>query len=139
MKIETRLIDGMTLAAKAESGHWVVMDSGVEVGGHDGATKPLELVLMGLAGCTGMDVVAILKKMRVDYRDMRITVEAQRVEQHPRVFSRIEIVFTFLGEDLDVEKLERAVSLSAEKYCSVSAMLEKTAEVSHRVQIEVAA
>lgn len=139
MKIESRQVEGMTFMAKAESGHWVVMDGSAEVGGADGATRPLELVLMGLAGCTGMDVVAILKKMRISYREMFIGVEAERQEEHPKVFSKIDIVFRFTGTGLDRQKLERAVSLSADKYCSVSAMLEKTATVSHRVEIEDAA
>ena len=136
MKIQSKQIEGMTFAALAESGHWTVMDSDAELGGRAGATKPLELVLMGLAGCTGMDVVSILKKMRVDYQNLTIDVEAERAGEHPKVFTAITVVYRFRGQNLDTAKLQRAVDLSAEKYCAVSAMLGKTAQITHRIEVE---
>ena len=129
-------MEGMTFMAMGESGHWTAMDTGPELGGQSGASKPLELVLMGLAGCTGMDVVSILKKMRVDYQHLSIDVEAERAEDHPKVFTDITVVYRFRGEGLDTTKLQRAVDLSAEKYCSVSAMLGKTAQITHRIEVE---
>ncbi len=121
--------EGMALRAVAESGFQVVMDAGPDVGGKGQGLRPTELTAISLAGCTGIDVLSILKKMRVTITRFDIDVTADRREEHPRVFSHINLVYTLDSPDVKPEQFARAVSLSAERYCSVSAMLEKTAAI----------
>lgn len=135
MKVNIRQIEGLAFAGRGESRHWVVMDTLAKFGGLEGASKPMELVLMSLAGCTGMDVVSILKKMRVDIDDFEIGVEAEQAEEHPKVFRTIHLEYRIFGDDIDPEKVEKAIALSQEKYCSVSAMLQKTVAISHAYRI----
>jgi putative redox protein len=122
-------VEGLTLAAKAGSGHWLVMDTDAEVGGMDGASKPLELVLMGLGGCTGMDVLSILKKMRVAVDRFEMALEADRAEEHPKVFTKIRVEYRLYGDGIDPLKVEKAIDLSRSTYCSVSAMLSKSVPI----------
>lgn len=124
----------MTFVGRAGSNHIVPMDVGQDSGGDDSATRPLELLLLGLGGCTGMDVVSILNKMRVPFTGLEINVRADRAEEHPRVYTRIEIEYVFAGRDLDHDKLKRAVELSQEKYCSVSAMLRQACPVTWTIR-----
>jgi putative redox protein len=116
-------------------GHHFKVDADSEFGGEDRGPRPKALLLAGLAGCTGMDVVSILKKMRQDWDGFHLEVEAETADSHPQVYTKIHIKYIFTGEDLDRTKVERAVSLSREKYCAVSVMLEKTARVSHEILI----
>jgi putative redox protein len=109
--------------AKDESGHIVSMDAPLENGGDGSAIGPKKLLLAGLAGCTGMDVVSILKKMHVDFDEFYMVTDAELTEEHPQVFIKIMLEYHFKGKDLPLEKLEHAVDLSHEKYCGVSAML----------------
>jgi len=122
------------MAARAGSGHWVAMDGPKEMGGADAATRPLELFLMGLAGCSGMDVISMLAKMRAPLRDLRMELSAPREDDYPQVFKKIEIVYHFYG-DLSEKQAERAVSLSHEKFCSASAMLKPTVPIEHQIVI----
>ena len=117
------------------SGHHLIMDASSEVGGENAGPRPKELMLASLAGCTGMDVVAILKKMKVEPATFNIRVEADLTEEHPKVYSKIHIIYEFTGKDLDIEKLQKAAGLSQEKYCGVSAMYRKAMEVSYEVVI----
>lgn len=125
----------MTFIGKAGSNHLVPMDVDADTGGDNSATRPLELLLLGLGGCTGMDVVSILNKMRVQFSSLEINLRADRAEEHPKVYTRIEMEYVFTGSDLDLEKLRRAVELSQEKYCSVSAMLRKACPVVWTIRI----
>jgi putative redox protein len=138
MQAWVRQIDGLTFAAKSDSGHWVFMDTRTDLGGADGASKPLELVLMGLGGCTGMDVVSILRKMRVGLDRFEIRLEAERAEEHPQVFLRIRMEYRLFGSGIDAEKVERAIELSRTQYCSVSAMLSKAVPIEYTYQINPA-
>uniref|UniRef100_A0A7C4GBX1 OsmC family peroxiredoxin n=1 Tax=candidate division WOR-3 bacterium TaxID=2052148 RepID=A0A7C4GBX1_UNCW3 len=124
----------MTFIGRAGSNHLVPMDVGPDSGGDNSATRPLELLLVGLGGCTGIDVVSILNKMRVPLAGLEINIRADRSEEHPRVYTRIEVEYVFSGRDLDREKLQRAVELSQEKYCSVSAMLRKACPVGYSIR-----
>lgn len=132
--ISTRWMGNMAFEALV-TGHTVIMDAGKESGGNDSGPRPKALLLAGLAGCTGMDVISILDKMKVKLEAFNIKIEAEQTEDHPKVYSEITIVYQFKGDNLPVEKLEKAVSLSQEKYCGVSAMLGKSARLSHRIDI----
>jgi len=125
----------MTFVGRAGSNHLVPMDSGPEFGGDSSATKPAELLLLGLGGCTGMDVVPILKKMRQDVTAVELNITAERSEEHPKPYTSIDIEYVVAGRNLDEEKVKHAVDLSQEKYCSVSAMLRKACPVRYTLRI----
>ncbi|MDR0716221.1 MAG: OsmC family protein [Azoarcus sp.] len=122
---------GMTFLAETGSGHLLVMDGAPEGGGRDLAPRPMETVLAGAGGCTAYDVVLILKRGRQDVRGCTVRLEAERAGEDPKVFTRIRFHYTVSGRGLKPEAVERAIRLSAEKYCSASIMLGKTAEISH--------
>ncbi|CUA95331.1 OsmC family protein [Thiomonas bhubaneswarensis] len=132
--------DGMAFTAHTETGHTLRMDgapasSPGEPGGHNLAPRPMETVLAGTGGCTAYDVVYILKKARQDVRGCSVRLEAERATTDPKVFTRIHMHFTVSGKDLRTEMVHRAVELSHTKYCSASAMLEKTAAMTYSVDI----
>ncbi len=133
-RVTIEQLQGTTFVAKGESNHWVVMDGTAKTGGTEAASRPMELVLFALGGCTAMDVEVILKKMKVPLRKLRIEIDAQRADEHPKVYTRIDITYHFYGPDLPMAKLERAVSLSQKTYCSVSAMLRHSAEINVRIE-----
>ena len=120
---------------ETESGNKVKMDISVEKGGENTGPAPMELLLLSLGGCTGIDVVTILAKKRVKLGGLEIRLEAEQAENHPKVFKKIKMEFFFHGEDLKNSDLKRAIELSQEKYCSVTAMLNKTAELSYTWKI----
>lgn len=122
-------------SAVADSGHEVMMDGPPESGGRNTGSRPMELVLMGTGGCTAYDVVHILRKGRADVRGCRVEMDASRAESDPKVFTRIHMHFIVRGRDLKPEQVDRAIRLSAEKYCSASIMLAKTADISHDFEI----
>jgi len=126
---------GMSFRAQTGSGHMVAMDGAPEGGGHNLAPRPMEMVLLGTGGCTAYDVVLILKRGRADVRGCDVTLQAERAETDPKVFTKINFHFVVTGRDLKPEAVQRAVSLSHEKYCSASIMLAKTAEFTHSVEI----
>ncbi|MCA1246832.1 OsmC family protein [Massilia sp. MS-15] len=126
---------GMSFRAETGSGHMVAMDGAPEGGGHNLAPRPMEMVLAGTGGCTAYDVVLILKRGREDVRGCEVTLQAQRAETEPKVFTKINFHFTVSGRKLKPAAVERAVTLSHEKYCSASIMLAKTAEITHTVEI----
>ncbi|GAX89730.1 OsmC family protein [Effusibacillus lacus] len=109
--------------AKGDSGHLVVMDAKKEIGGEDSGSRPMELLLMGLGGCTGIDIVMILEKMRLNLEEFHMEIEGDRREEHPQKFTDIRIKYILKGEGLTRDKVERAIRLSEEKYCSASASL----------------
>jgi len=125
----------MSFRAQTGSGHMVAMDGAPEGGGHNLAPRPMEMVLLGTGGCTAYDVVLILKRGRADVRGCDVTLQAERAETDPKVFTKINFHFVVTGRDLKPEAVQRAVSLSHEKYCSASIMLAKTAEFTHSVEI----
>ena len=125
----------MTFVGESGSGHAVVMDGAAEFGGRDLGIRPMEMLLLGVGGCTAFDVVSILKKSRQAIVDCEVMVDSDRAEQVPKVFTRIHIHFIVSGNNLDPDKVEKAVNLSADKYCSASKMLEKAAEITHDFEI----
>ncbi len=132
-EVEVRRVEGSTFLAKGPSSHWVTMDAKPANHGQDGAARPMELVLMAMGGCSGIDIELMLRKMRIKVSDFRIQLKGERADSEPRVYTRIHAEYHFWGRDLPREKLERAVKLSDEKYCSVSNMLNKVAAVTTNV------
>ncbi|MEW6025482.1 MAG: OsmC family protein [Pseudomonadota bacterium] len=126
---------GMSFRAETGSGHTVTMDGAPEAGGHNTAARPMELVLAGTGGCTAFDVVLILKRSREEVLGCDVTLQAERAEVDPKVFTKINFHFTVSGKNLKPAAVERAVKLSHEKYCSASIMLAKTAEITHSFEI----
>ena len=122
--------DGMSFLAETGSGHAVLMDGAPEGGGKNLAPRPMEMVLLGTGGCTAYDVVVILRKSGQDIRGCDVKLSAERAETDPKVFTRINFHFTVRGRALKANLVERAIKLSHDKYCSASAMIEKTAELS---------
>jgi putative redox protein len=125
---------GRQFVHRSATGHALVTDTPVESGGLNSAPTPMELVIMALAGCTGVDVVSLLEGMRQPLRALDISAEYERADDHPRVFTRVELRYSFHG-DLDRAKVDRAVALSQDKYCSVSAMLAGKVTIAHTVEI----
>jgi len=126
---------GMSFRAQTGSGHMVAMDGAPEGGGHNLAPRPMEMVLIGTGGCAAYDVVLILKRGREDVRGCDVTLQAERAETDPKVFTKINFHFVVTGRNLKSAAVERAVQLSHDKYCSASAMLAKTAEITHTIEI----
>lgn len=125
----------MTFIGKAGTNHLVPMDTTAEFEGDGSATKPLELLLIALGGCTGMDIVPLLKKMRQDVTGVELNITAERSEDHPKVYTKIDIEYVVTGRGIEEDKVRRAVDLSQEKYCSVSAILKKACPVSYTVSV----
>lgn len=135
MECTVRWHEGMSFIAETGSGHLVAMDGSQEAGGRNLAPRPMELLLAGAGGCTSFDVVLILKRSRQDVSGCEVKLTAERAESDPKVFTRIHFHFIVKGRNLKPEMVERAIKLSAEKYCSASIMLGKTAEMTHDWEI----
>ncbi|MHB1515761.1 MAG: OsmC family protein [Acidiferrobacteraceae bacterium] len=135
MKATVRWVDGMQFSGVSETGHEVVMDGAPEYGGHDQGPRPMELVLLGMGGCTAFDIVHILKKGRQPVEGCEAVLEAERAPEDPKVFTRIHVHFAIRGHGLNPDQVARAISLSSEKYCSASIMLGKTARITHDFEI----
>ncbi len=135
MECTIKWVDGMTFLAETGTGHVVAMDGAPEAGGRNLAPRPMEMMLAGAGGCTAFDVVLILKRGRQDVRGCEVKLSGERAEADPKVFTRITFHYTVRGKGLKAEAVERAIHLSAEKYCSASVMLGKTAELVHEWDI----
>ena len=135
MKTTVKWIDNMLMVGESASGHGIVMDGPEEIGGHNLGVRPMEMLLLGMGGCTTVDVISILKKMREDVVDCRCEVSGVRADEHPKIFTDIHIHFIISGNNLDEKKVEKAITLSAERYCSASLMLGKAAKVTHDFEI----
>ena len=135
MEAEIKLLDGVCFVGTAGSGHSVVIDGPPDHGGQNRGVRPMELLLLGLAGCAAFDVVHILRKGRHDVEDCHARVVAERAEEDPKVFTRIHLHFIVRGAAISEKHLARAVELSAGKYCSASIMLGKMAEITHSYEL----
>lgn len=135
MKARIKWVEEAMFLGESGSGHSVVMDGPPENGGRNMGIRPMEMLLIGMGGCASFDVVHILKKSRNNVSDCEAEIEAERTDSEPKVFKKIHIHFIVKGEGLTEKAVTRAVSLSAEKYCSASIMLGKTAEISHDFEI----
>ncbi len=133
MKAKITWVKDLQFLGLSPSGHGIVVDSPE---GTNTGPSPMELLLIALGGCTGMDVVSILKKMRKKISKFEITCEGEKAEQYPKVYKKINVHYYFEGNGLDEESIKRAIDLSKEKYCSVSAMLSKTAEINFTFEIK---
>ncbi len=135
MKARIKWVEGVSFLGETESNHAVLMDGSPEAGGRNLGARPMELILLGLGGCSSFDVVLILKKQRQDITDCVAEISADRADSDPKVFTRIHLHFIVTGKNLKPEQVERAIKLSAEKYCSASIMIGKTAEITHDFEI----
>ncbi|MDJ0777804.1 MAG: OsmC family protein [Gammaproteobacteria bacterium] len=135
MKSRVKWLDHMTFVGESPSGHSVVMDGAPESGGRNLGVRPMEMLILGLGGCTSFDVVSILQKSRQALVECEVEIEAERAPEVPKVFTRIHLHFIVKGNQLDPKKVAKAIELSAEKYCSASRMLEKTAAITHDFEI----
>ncbi len=136
MKAIVKQIQGNTFVAKADSGHWLTIDTSKNDAGSAGASSPVEMVLMALGACSAMDVVLMLKKMRANVTAFHINLDAERAETFPRVFTKVKMEYVLSGEDIKPKDVERAIQLSIEKYCSVAGMVGKTAEIKTSYKIK---
>lgn len=124
------------MAFEAEvNGHKIMLDAAEAVGGEDRGPRPKPLMLTALAGCTGMDVISILKKMRVNVEDFNVVVEGDLTDEHPKQYYKMNVIYEFKGKDLPLDKLKKAVSLSEERYCGVSALYKKAIELTSEIKI----
>ena len=126
--------DGMAFEANVD-GHKIILDAKPEVGGSNKGPRPKPLMMVALAGCTGMDVISILKKMRVDIKSFSVKIEGDITAEHPKHFSKMHIIYEFGGNNLPMDKLEKAIDLSQERYCGVSASYRKAMDLSHEIRI----
>ena len=129
-------IEGVAFMGESETGHAVVLDGAPENGGRNIGMRPMEMLLIGMGGCTSFDVVTILKKSRQPVVDCVAEISAERAEEIPKVFTKIHVHFVVTGKDLNEKQVARAVSLSAEKYCSASIMLSKSVTITHDYEIK---
>ncbi len=136
MKARVQWLDGRAFVGESGSGHAVVMDGSPESGGRDIGVRPMEMLLLGLGGCTAFDVVHILEKSRETVTACDVSLEAERAPEDPKVFTHVKITYRLRGRDLKPAAVERAINLSAEKYCSASIMFGKTAKIEHSWTIE---
>ncbi len=138
MHIRVKWIDGVSFVGESQSGHAVVLDGAPENGGRNIGMRPMEMLLIGMGGCTSFDVVTILKKARQPIVDCVAEIKAERADEVPKVFTKIHVHFVITGNNLSETQVERAVKLSAEKYCSASIMLSKSVEITHDFEIKSA-
>jgi putative redox protein len=136
MKARVQWLDGRAFVGESGSGHAVVMDGAPESGGRNIGVRPMEMLLLGLGGCTAFDVVMILERMREKVTALDIALEAERATEDPKVFTHVKLIYKLKGHKLKPANVERAVNLSAEKYCSASIMFGKTAKIEHAWEIE---
>ncbi|MBF0138366.1 MAG: OsmC family protein [Magnetococcales bacterium] len=135
MTARVKLIEGIQMLGESGSRHTVVMDGAESVGGRDMGIRPMELFLIGLGGCTSIDVLQILRKGRHDVQDLDVAIRGVRAEEDPKVFLTIKVHFKILGRNIPTQAVERAIRLSEEKYCSASIMLGKTATIETSYEI----
>ena len=135
MKATVKWLDNMSFVGESGSGHSVVMDGPPDDGGRNMGVRPMEMVLLGMGGCTAFDVVHILKRARQNIEDCHVEMEAERATDIPKVFTKIHAHYVIKGKGLDAKKVERAITMTAEKYCSVSIMLANSVEITHDFEI----
>lgn len=129
-------VENALFVGESGSGHTVTMDGAPDIGGRNLGARPMEMVLIGMGGCTAIDVVSMLKKQRQDIREIVVELAAERADDHPRVFTDVKLIYRVRGKGLNRALIERAVTLSDEKYCSATAMVRKSAKVTHEIVLE---
>ena len=138
MKAKIKWLDGRAFVGESGSGHAVVMDGAPESGGRNIGVRPMEMLLLGLGGCTAFDVVMILEKGREKITSCEVELEAERADTEPKVFTHVKLIYKLKGKNLKPASVERAIKLSEEKYCSATAMFAKTAKIEHEWSVEEA-
>ena len=133
--VSTRWLENMSFESEI-NGHKLIIDAKEEVGGQDRGPRPKPLMLAALGGCTSMDVISILKKMRVELKSLNVIVEGELSEEHPKRFQKMHVIYEVEGDNLPLDKIEKAVSLSEEKYCGVSAVYKEVMEITSEVRIK---
>jgi len=136
MQAKVTFVEGLQFVGEASSGHAIVMDGPPEVGGSDTGLRPTELLLIGLGGCSGMDVISILKKKRQDVTGLEIHVNGTKADSHPKKFTEITVKYVVRGRNISEEAVRRSIELSMDKYCSVKATLEGVSRISFTYEIE---
>ncbi len=132
--VKTKWVDGMAFECEI-SGHKVTIDAGSQVGGNDLGPRPKALMLASLGGCTAMDVISILKKMRVEVKDLNVIVEGDLTDEHPKHFYKMHVIYEVTGKNLPMDKIKKAVDLSEDRYCGVSAVYKQTMEVTSEIKL----
>jgi putative redox protein len=135
MKARVKWVQDVMFVGESGSGHAVVIDGAPDAGGRNLGLRPMELLLLGLGSCSAFDVVMILRRAREPITDCVVELDGQRADTDPKVYTSVELVYKITGKNLDPKKVERAVNLSAEKYCSASKMFSATASLTHRIEI----
>ena len=138
MKAKIKWLDGRAFVGESGSGHAVVMDGAPESGGRNIGVRPMEMLLLGLGGCTAFDVVMILEKGREKITSCEVELEAERADTEPKVFTHVKLIYKLKGKNLKPAAVDRAIKLSEEKYCSATAMFAKTARIEHEWSVEEA-
>ena len=133
--VNVKWLKGMAFNAEV-NGHNILLDADTAAGGENSGPRPKALVLGALGGCSGMDVVSILAKMKVDLDGFEMLIDGEQTEEHPKVYHAIHVTYVFYGKDLPLDKLEKAVGLSQDKYCGVSAMLKGVSKITHSIEIK---
>lgn len=133
-KISTKWIDGMAFEANV-NGHTIILDADDKVGGKNSGPRPKALLQVALAGCTAMDVISILKKMKIELKYFNVEVDGELNDEHPMFYKSLHIVYEFKGDNLDLEKIKKAISLSQDRYCGVSATLSKSVYITYEIKI----
>ena len=133
--VSTRWLENMSFESEI-NGHKIIIDAKEEVGGQDRGPRPKTLMLAALGGCTSMDVISILKKMRVELKSLNVIVEGELSEEHPKRFQKMHVIYEVEGDNLPLDKIEKAVSLSEEKYCGVSAVYREVMEITSEIRIK---
>lgn len=136
IKAKVKWVGGMQFIGQSGTGHAIVMDAHPDYGGENTGMRPMELLLVGLGGCSGMDIASILSKKKQDVRAIEINIQGRQPEEYPKRFTEIDIEFIIKGKNLSEEAVKRAVQLSMEKYCSVKATLEHSAKINHSFRVE---
>jgi putative redox protein len=133
--VSTKWLEGMSFESEID-GHKIIIDAKPEVGGEDRGPRPKTMMLAALGGCTSMDVISILKKMRVDIKSLNVIVEGELTEDHPRHFTKMHVIYEVEGDNLPLDKIQKAVNMSEEKYCGVSAVYRKVMELSSEIVLK---
>ena len=133
-EVSVNWLDNMAFESEI-NGHRLVIDADQEFGGQDKGPRPKPLVLLALAGCTAMDLISLLKKFRMDVKDLKVTVEGNLSEDHPKQYTKMHIVYNISGNNIDIKKVEKAINLSQDRYCGVSAQYKKEMEITHEIII----
>lgn len=136
MNVTLQQVQGLTFIGKGDSNHWVCIDGPKQFNGSQAASRPMELLLLSLGSCTGSDVASILKKKRVTFDKMELYINGEQKEEHPKRFTKIHVEYVFYGNNIEEEHVKRAINLSQNKYCPISAMLKESCKITYSYRVE---